>query len=164
MMHGEIVSFQSRDMRFGLKISKDELHSLHKMCSASSSETGGVLIGYYSDDLLWANVTKATSPPAGSVRCASSFIREGKPLSRLLDIYWKKKQYYIGEWHFHPNASAEPSSTDRNTMRSLASAKSLHCPEPILLIIGGNCKHWHIHCSVFVDNTEIRLLPVEQPQ
>ena len=161
MMHSEILSFQSQDMRFGLKIPKDELHSIYKMCSDSSKETGGILIGYYSDDLSWANVTKATAPPAGSVHYAFSFIREGKPLARLLDRYWKKKQYYIGEWHFHPNASAEPSGTDRNTMCGLASTKSLHCPEPILLIIGGNCKNWHIHCSVFTDKKEILLLPVE---
>lgn len=129
------------------------------MCSVTSKETGGILIGYYSDDLSWANVTKATAPPAGSVHYAFSFIREGKPLARLLDRYWKKKQYYIGEWHFHPNASAEPSSTDRNTMCSLASTESLHCPEPVLLIVGGNSKKWYLHCSVFANNQEVTLSP-----
>jgi len=161
VMGNEILSFQSEDMSFGLQIPRIELNSMYKMCLASSNETGGVLIGYYSADLSWAKVTKATAPPTGSIRRAFTFVREGKSLTRLLDKYWKKKQYYLGEWHFHPNASAEPSSTDRNTMHKLASTASLHCPEPILFIIGGSSSKWTFYCSVFVEKKEIRLFPLE---
>lgn len=157
VMGNEILSFQSEDMSFGLQIPRSELNSIYKMCLASSNETGGILIGYYSADLSWAIVTKATAPPAGSIRRAFTFVREGKSLTRLLDKYWKKKQYYLGEWHFHPNASAQPSSTDLNTMRRLADTESLHCPEPILCIIGGNRSCWTLYCSVFVNGKEIQL-------
>lgn len=161
-MHSEITSFQSKDMRFGLKIPDAQLNSIYEMCASSSNkETGGILIGYYSDNLSWATITKATAPPLGSICCAFSFIREGKTLLHLLDKLWKKQQYYIGEWHFHPNASSTPSNADRETMKSLASTKSIHCPEPILLIIGGNCKEWNLHCSVFVNGQEIVLFPAE---
>lgn len=160
-MDNEILSFQSEDMSFGLQIPKSELNSIYKMCSASSNETGGILIGYYSENLSWAIVTKATAAPAGSIRHAFAFVREGKSLTRLLDKYWKQKQYYLGEWHYHPNASAEPSSTDRNTMCKLANTTSLHCPEPILFVIGGNCSRWNIHCSVFAAEKEICLVQLE---
>lgn len=157
-MDNEILSFQSKDMSFGLQIPQSALNSIYKMCAASSNETGGILIGYYSADFSWAIVTKVTAPPVGSIRGTSTFVREGKSLTRLLDKCWKQKQYYLGEWHYHPNASAEPSNTDKNTMCKLARTASLHCPEPILLIIGGNCNSWTIHCSVFVAEKEIRLI------
>ena len=113
------------------------------------------------NDLSFAKVTKLTSPPAGSICRAFSFIREGKSLARILDKYWEKKQYYLGEWHFHPNASARPSRTDLNTMQKLAGTESIHCPEPILFIIGGNNTSWSFSCYVFANGSEIQLFQLD---
>ena len=160
-MPNRTLTFQSKDMQFGLQIPKSELQSIYTICSHSQNETGGIMIGYYSDDLSFAKVTKLTSPPAGSICRAFSFIREGKSLARILDKYWEKKQYYLGEWHFHPNASARPSRTDLNTMQKLAGTESIHCPEPILFIIGGNNTSWAFSCYVFANGSEIQLFQLD---
>lgn len=65
--------------------------------------------------------------------------------------------YYLGEWHYHPNTSAVPSSTDLKQMFILSKNNDLKCPEPILIIIGGNKSNWQISASVFFNNSYVRL-------
>ena len=75
----------------------------------------------------------------------------------LLDSFWKKDQYYIGEWHFHPYSSPFPSATDLQTMHSLSEEEYLHCPEPILIIVGGKPSAWAYHVSVFASGRQVIL-------
>jgi len=70
---------------------------------------------------------------------------------------WKKQQYYLGEWHYHPNTSPKPSGLDLKTMLNLSKSKELHCPEPILLIIGGGPSNWHQYIGVYTKEQEIEL-------
>ena len=69
----------------------------------------------------------------------------------------KKDQYYIGEWHFHPYSSPFPSATDLQTMHSLSEEEYLHCPEPILIIVGGKPSAWAYHVSVFASGRQVIL-------
>ncbi len=131
---------------------------MQEMCAkALPNETGGVLIGRYSEDCRWAEITGITSAPAGSTHHRYSFVRAQGKLLTLLDSLWKKNEYYIGEWHFHPEALPSPSSTDVNTMHMLSKNSKLHCPEPILIIIGGNEKCWSYHVSVFSNGEQTGL-------
>jgi hypothetical protein len=49
-----------------------------------------------------------------------------------------RKEHYLGEWHFHPFAAPSPSSIDYSQMAEIAVSRSWRCPEPVLLIIGGD--------------------------
>ena len=44
----------------------------------------------------------------------------------------------MGEWHYHPGGSAQPSAADIRQMRDIAKDDEAHCPEPILLVMGEN--------------------------
>lgn len=73
---------------------------------------------------------------------------------------WQKQQYYLGEWHYHPNASPKPSALDLKTMVNLSKDEDLGCPEPILLVIGGSSSNWLQYIGVYVKEQEIELYEI----
>ena len=117
--------------------------SIDRYCTdAGSSETGGILVGHYSEDLSLAIVLEATPPPTDSRRGHTWFVRGVGGLRDMLSKRWRAKErtYYVGEWHFHPAFEPKPSEVDFSSARAIANDQALHCPEPILLIIGGTKK------------------------
>ena len=51
-------------------------------------------------------------------------------------------------------------SSDVSGLPSIASTESYHCPEPILMIVGGDPnKDWHVAVFVYVDGVGLRELP-----
>ncbi|MBO4915386.1 MAG: Mov34/MPN/PAD-1 family protein [Oscillospiraceae bacterium] len=163
MMH----EFQSDDKQFGIRVSDENLMHFKILCTKySTRETGGILIGHYSPDLHWAEIDEITGPPQDSIHRATTFIRGKHSILSKLDKLWHREEYYLGEWHYHPNASPLPSATDKQTMFAISKSKELFCPEPILIIVGNLNLSWQLHVSVFVGNSEIVLkeTPLKQPQ
>lgn len=104
-------------------------------------ETGGVLVGRYSRDKRWAQVARVYGPGQQSTHGRLYFERAARALNRLLAHLWRRfggNRYYLGEWHSHPSASAQPSISDQQTMFKIARRTEAHCPEPLLVIVGGN--------------------------
>ena len=150
MSSDKYEEFVSEDHAYGVRLPVSILEKMHKDCSAAlPKETGGILVGCYSEDLNWATITNAYGPSRQSTRYRSSFVRFGFDYLPTLNRLWNKGRYYIGEWHFHPFSSAAPSSIDVNTMVNLSSDKKLHCPEPVLIVVGGANGTWDISVSVF---------------
>jgi len=129
----------------GLSISEDHI-SVMVECIRSSkiNETGGILIGYYTEDLKHSVITKVTKPPADSLSGRYWFKRGIKGLKSLLKDAWKKKEYYLGEWHFHPLGTTNPSNQDLKQMLEIANSKDYHCPEAIMIIIAGTAANYVI--------------------
>ena len=133
------TEFRSADGRFGLVIGNRQLERLHALCAASHPlETGGVLTGYYNAGHDTAVVTRAAGPPPDSQRERTRFYRGTQGLNGMLGRLWQKREYYLGEWHYHPGGAAQPSATDVKQMQEIARDTPSHCPEPILLLIGAN--------------------------
>jgi len=130
---------QTVDGTFAVVLQAPVLRDLDCHCrKAGSSETGGILIGRYSDDLSVAIVLEATPPPPDSRRGRSWFVRGANGLRTMLGRRRRAKErtYYLGEWHFHPAAHVEPSGDDFTQMLSISRAKNYECREPVLLILG----------------------------
>lgn len=109
--------------------------------NSGRTETGGILIGHYSEDLRTAIVTRATGPSTDARSGATWFVRGIRGLQELLDKLWGHGQeYYLGEWHSHPDAAPHPSGRDVSQMREIANSDKYRCPEPILIILGGTRK------------------------
>lgn len=135
--------FYNSDTNLQIELSNEKLDFLYKLCDESNPyETGGILIGNYSDDGLTAHILEISNSPSDSVKKKSFFKRGTKDLQKRLDRLWKEGYYYLGEWHYHPNSLPNPSSSDIKQMISLSKNKKLNCPEPILVIIGGNKGNW----------------------
>lgn len=152
------IKFKSVNNEFCVEINDSILNSIKNECiMAINNETGGILIGKYLDRNN-AMIIEITGPPKDSNRTMSTFKSGINGLIKLLDYRWNLGQYYIGEWHSHPNSSPRPSKTDDTQMKKLAMDKSLKCPEPILLIMGGNQdKGWKLSIHVYKKDSKVTL-------
>ena len=153
--------FQSADKRFGVRIAHVQTAKMVKNCRlAGQHETGGIVVGRYAPNHDFAIVTVASDAPGDSQAGRTWFSRGVQGLQNWLNDLWKSDSYYLGEWHFHPFASAMPSKVDVIGMKSIASSKSCHCPEPILLILGGDPnREWHLKVFVYLRGEGLRELP-----
>ncbi len=152
--------FKDRKRLFKIGISEDLINELYKICEISlPNETGGILIGNYTEDCTLAIISQILPPPPDSKSGPTWFFRGIEGVKNKLDVLWKeKKQFYIGEWHYHPNSSSELSYQDIKQMVSISNEESYKCPEPILMIIGGNSLLWENSVYVFPKGKEfIRL-------
>ena len=153
--------FRSSDKRFSVLISQVELTKAVKQCGkAGQNETGGILVGRYTAAHDSAVVTSVSDAPRDSRAGGTWFSRGVAGLQNWLNGLWKSETYYLGEWHFHPFALASPSGDDLAEMRSIANTESYHCPEPILLIVGGDPKeNWHVKLFIYVARDGLLELP-----
>jgi integrative and conjugative element protein (TIGR02256 family) len=124
---------------YALLVKHEAWRRIENECNkAQGSETGGVLIGFYTQDKSTAVVTEASGPPPDSSQGHSLFWRGIAGLKNLLARRWvsKRRTYYIGEWHYHPISHVEPSGDDLAQMHSISQDFNYHCNEPIMIIIG----------------------------
>ena len=150
--------FQDSSRIYNINLSNEVYEQMLCYCNkANSYETGGVLIGNYSQNQTMANILQITSPPKNYKHAKCNFRRGSDGLKKLLDTVWNQGQYYLREWHYHPNASSLPSGIDKNQMIRLSQDQKLNCPEPILIIIGGCKDNWKIDVRVFINKQEIIL-------
>lgn len=127
------------DGEFGLLVQRQAWDQIERLCAgANEEETGGILIGRYTAERTTAVVSEATTAPADSRRGRCAFVRGVAGLRGLLRDRWSAPEctYYVGEWHYHPAAAVEPSSTDIEQMVRIANAGNYRCPEPIMVIVG----------------------------
>lgn len=118
--------------------------------TAGKKETGGIIIGRYSPGHQEAVITELTDKPKDSLSGFFSFLRGKSGLKKLLEKKWETNEYYLGEWHFHPGAAPNPSPQDYRTMRKIMRKKKYKCPEPIMIIIGGNPQDYSIRSFLFM--------------
>ena len=148
--------FLNSDFKLNINLPDELFKKMTYICNQSyPNETGGIIIGQYSEDFLTANISEITSPTIDTVKRRFSLKRGINGLKEKLDALWENNNYYLGEWHYHPNASATPSKTDINQMIALSKYEKLNCPEPILIIIGGNKTNWTKCAYVIIKDTLI---------
>lgn len=145
------VTFSSAGAPYTVALCSSSIQQMVSEClKAGQNETGGILIGSYSDDGSTAIIMEATTRPADSLAGRTTFQRGVKGLRSLLHSRWKTGLYYVGEWHFHPGGTPEPSGDDVESMRSIAANPYYQCLEPIMIILGGNpAGSYSLSASVF---------------
>jgi len=135
---------RTADGAFSAHVQASVLSALDDLCGeAGRLETGGILIGRYSDDLAVAIVCEATPPPPDSRRGRWWFVRGVRGLRDLLGTKWRAKErtYYLGEWHFHPVNHVTPSGDDFEQMLKISRGKEYECREPLLIILSARRNH-----------------------
>jgi integrative and conjugative element protein (TIGR02256 family) len=147
------VELRSPDRRFGLLLDEKIVREILSFCAvADGVETGGILLGRYTPDLECAEVTMVTGAPSDSQAGRTWFNRGTAGLQRLVLRLWReKREYYLGEWHYHPGAAPTPSRTDITQMRKIATDPKRACPEPVLVIVGGDpTGDWVLAAGVYL--------------
>ncbi len=131
------LEFWSDNRHYGLVLPASQVERLIGFCLAvQGQETGGILVGQYNAAHDCATVTVVSEAPSDSQAGRTWFHRGMAGLSRWLRQLWTKREYYLGEWHYHPNGRPLPSGTDAAQMREIATSIQYHCPEPLMIIIG----------------------------
>lgn len=157
--------FRSEDGLYGLRLTEACIPDILDLCAlAGGRETGGILIGYYTEALDTALVTAATGPPPDSKGGRDWFKRGVKGLRERLEEDWNARQeFYLGEWHFHPNELPEPSIADDDRLERIAALPRYDCSSPVLLIIGGSSNdEWLLGAYVFPrGESKADLLPLK---
>ena len=147
------LSYENVATSFTVIITEEMVSAIYKICQDTyPKETGGILVGKYSSNLKSAQVTIVTEAPTDSKGGRTWFHRGTNGLQQLLDQVWEKKgEFYLGEWHFHPDGVPIPSIQDITEMKSISKNKSYSCPEPILIIAGNPSQNdWKLGVYVFV--------------
>ena len=129
--------------------------SLRKL--AAGLETGGILIGSYSADGVVARVNEALGPPKDSRSTRTEFMRSPSGLKGILQRRWSSQQYYLGEWHFHPQGRGRPSPQDQRQLAEIGNDGAYACQKPILIVVGGCRTDWRIGVWVLVHTELLRL-------
>ncbi len=146
------LEFWSPGNKYGLRIPKARMPTIIKHCNkANGYETGGILTGCYTIQHGCANVTAISGAPTDSQKAKTWYYRGVVGLQPWLNYLWYHKQeYYLGEWHYHPFSEPNLSINDIQQMKQISEEKRYNCPEPILIIIGGdpNSK-WFVRAFVF---------------
>ena len=132
------LSFSTADKRFIVVMTQAATTTIVMACAeAGRKETGGILIGKIEADGHTATVLEATPKPRDSTFGWAWFKRGVKGLKPLLQERWDAGQHYLGEWHYHPSGSPEPSHSDYEAMARIAADNAYQSKEPILAILGG---------------------------
>lgn len=149
--------FRSGDNSYSVVICETTYNKMIFECERCRGlETGGILIGNYSDDNGVAYIRDSFSP-IDSRHYKSRFFRGTIGINNILDKKWDVGEYYLGEWHYHPNSSSKSSNLDDNQMMAFSKNKRLNCPNPILVVIGGNSSNWGLNVYVYKNNEKIVL-------
>lgn len=154
--------FASRNQSFKVVIPNRVLNEIHGLCKSSyPNETGGILVGLYTEQHNSAIISKLIPAPLDSKGGPTWFVRGINDVKKKLDQLWyKKNEFYIGEWHYHPDNSSNLSNQDVKQMSEISSNDNYKCPEPILLIVGGRQKSWEYSTYVFPKNKKFIELDV----
>lgn len=107
-------------------------------------ETGGMLIGYWSDSGD-AVITDTIEGGPGAVRRPSRFLPDGQwQQERLDEIYIRSGRVhtFLGDWHSHPLGGLRPSLRDRDTAKKVAKSKEARASQPLTLICAKREGHW----------------------
>jgi|SRR5690625_2769525 len=157
------INYRAQATSLQARVQKHVLLSLLSMSrDAAPNETGGILIGRYSQDLRTVTLTKALEPPSDSVAGPITFQRGVNGLQEILAETWiRDGHYYVGEWHSHPHANASPSPTDDKQMQRIAKSTNYQCPEPVLVILGNSMKDIS-DCRIYLYRSRCRSLELQQ--
>jgi len=130
--------FWSSDRRFGVRMPGEVVGEMERLCLGSARrETGGILVGRYSEDLRCAEVTEISGPPEDSKQTHDWLLRGVRGLLDRLRLLWKaRREYYLGDWHFHPSGDMSESPTDVSTMVAVSRSDHTDCPEPVHILAG----------------------------
>jgi integrative and conjugative element protein (TIGR02256 family) len=101
-------------------------------------ETGGILVGRRRGSVVEVVAASEAGPKAEST--PARFVRDGEYcqhfLTEQVELHTKDPVDYVGEWHSHPGASAEPSPRDLASLEDIAQDPQYLTQCPLSLIVG----------------------------
>ena len=110
-------------------------------------EAGGTLIGYRSGDGQDIVITKLLPPGPNAFHGKYSYTPDyGWDENKVGKAYDNSNglEYYLGDWHSHPDGASALSWRDRIAMKNIARYKLNYNDSPIMLILSGSADAYDI--------------------
>lgn len=118
------------------------------------NEFGGFLLGKYSDDRKTVFVNSTIQPKTykGTKNTYERFA--GDLVEEFDSEYKRNKNYFVGEWHSHPNGTVNFSSIDMKAIKEMVEHDTVQLKNPLLLIVAfSKIKMEAFRFYVFHNNT-----------
>ena len=103
-------------------------------------ETGGILVGKYESNGSYL-VERATEPGPKAIREGRRFEKDVDYCQMQLEELTRElgeNTCYLGEWHYHPTTSNEPSGTEIKSLMEIAEQENYLIEKPIMIIVSRN--------------------------
>ncbi|MGK7391813.1 MAG: Mov34/MPN/PAD-1 family protein [Candidatus Cyclobacteriaceae bacterium M2_1C_046] len=117
-------------------------------------ETGGIFIGYWSSE--YEIIVKYTIGPGPKAKHGEEyFIPDNRFHNKQIAKFYKQTKrtnYYLGDWHTHPDAGSYLSKKDRSTLKKISSFKPARMKNPIMMIFGTN----PLDLKVWIYNSDLK--------
>lgn len=130
--------YKQKELGFEVLISEADLNEIYTYSKRYyPNEYGGILIGRYSECSKKATVTEVCVPT--KFQCNRFlFKRYVKNLNKRLKTLYREYNgviIYVGEWHSHPNGSAQYSSKDLKSISEISLDSNVKISSPLMLIV-----------------------------
>lgn len=115
-------------------------------------EVGGILLGYHNAGA--AVITHITGPGPNAEHSPNAFHPDHAFHVEVSEQIYRETggvSRYLGDWHTHPDGSAQLSMIDRRTLRRIARSAQAQCPTPLMMVIAGEPEHWK--CRMYITHT-----------
>ncbi len=116
-------------------------------------ETGGVLAGFI-DEARKLVITHISGPGPKAKKKRDGFLKDIEFCQKFLDEVYQStqtKSNYMGEWHYHPSLSHQPSKIDINSISDISTQPEYLLDEALMIIV---TKDFNIHYTVHPSNKE----------
>lgn len=115
---------------------------LSSLCDEADStaprETGGIVLGYWSESTAEPVITQAIGPGPHAVHEHDRFVPDyafhESEVARL-HLQSNYSLQYLGDWHSHPGSAGYLSSRDHATLCRIATSRKAKAPHPLMLIL-----------------------------
>jgi integrative and conjugative element protein (TIGR02256 family) len=129
----------------------------HQQGDVDSLEAGGQLFARLS--LREVVIELATGPRRTDLRTRTLYVPDRLAEQPEIDRWHQKRLHYVGDWHTHPEAKPQPSTSDRDSIQE-AFIRSKHSLKGFLLIIvGTEVFPLGLHVSLNNAQNELVLVP-----
>jgi integrative and conjugative element protein (TIGR02256 family) len=101
-------------------------------------ETGGILLGYWSDSPREPVITQHIDAGPGALHAPGRFRPDHEYQEAEISRRYaasNRTLSYLGDWHSHPRGSTSLSVTDVSTLRRIALSRQARAQQPLMLII-----------------------------
>lgn len=106
-------------------------------------ETGGIFIGYWASEFEIV-IDYIVGPGPKAKHGEDYFTPDNKFHNKKIAKYYEKTgttDYYLGDWHTHPDTGSYLSSKDKSTLKKISAFKPARIEKPIMMILGTNPLH-----------------------
>jgi integrative and conjugative element protein (TIGR02256 family) len=110
-------------------------------------ETGGVLMGYFSQGESELVITDVIGPGPNAKHTTTAFSPDLEfQHAEIARCYQQSNRLhtYVADWHTHPDGPPALSNKDKRVLMKIARCADARLPKPAMVLLAGGFDHWNL--------------------